>query len=435
MVLWRKRFSMTSKANINDILRGSAVDRLTAGVPSIVERAAMGQGTAHSRAMSELAKSGTLGMAKMQIEPHLSMVTAAAKLNLRVQDIFNNNQISLMAEATRRCGEQFAFTSELGNMRWHYQLAGLSSSTLGTIARQQTELQKALLGMSGNVASLAKALQLTQPNLMASVAAAANGVASLELTSKRFAALAGITDLYGIGKLHRQSEAALLGKWHTDLTLPQDYWRNPEYRRTLYREAEVDEGLIDADLATTVEISIASGAIVGEIIEAGRYVVGETATGLLTLTTANLASDIFDLIGMIEKSLRVLISKKLEVVFGPKWFIQRVAGDLVQLARDARQRALKGGEPQSPLIDFLTLGQLTEVVLRADNWDNVFEPIFRNRDWFKRDIEVIGVARNPNAHYRANDSLRLTEALIVWKRLSSYIQDDGQWLANADADE
>ena len=426
---------MATKKNSSGILSGSDVERLASGIPSVVEQMAMAGETASSRAMRELSISGTLAMANLQLRSPIADMLAASNPDWLTSGILKENHLSMIAESLKGMGDHYDWAKQLASMRWQHQFIGLDSSTLAAISGQQTELQKALFGISGNASAMAKALQLAQPNLKASVATAAGGVASLDLTSMRFAALAGITDLYGIGDLHRQTAKALLGKWHTDLTLPHEYWRNPEYRRALYREAEVDEGLIDADLATTVEISITSGAIVGEIIEAGRYVLGETATGLLTLTTANLASDIFELIGMIEKSLRDLISNKLQAVFGPKWFIQRVPGAVVQLAKVARQRALKSGEPQSPLIDFLTLGQLTEVVLRTDNWDNVFEPIFRNRDWFKRDVEVIGVARNPNAHYRANDSLRLTEALIVWKRLSSYIQDDGQWLVNADADE
>ena len=426
---------MATKKNSSGILSGSDVERLASGIPSVVEQMAMAGETASSRAMRELSISGTLAMANLQLRSPIADMLAASNPDWLTSGILKDNHLSMIAESLKGMGDHYDWAKQLASMRWQHQFIGLDSSMLAAISGQQTELQKALFGISGNASAMAKALQLAQPNLKASVATAAGGVASLDLTSMRFAALAGITDLYGIGDLHRQTAKALLGKWHTDLTLPHEYWRNPEYRRALYREAEVDEGLIDADLATTVEISITSGAIVGEIIEAGRYVLGETATGLLTLTTANLASDIFELIGMIEKSLRDLISNKLQAVFGPKWFIQRVPGAVVQLAKVARQRALKSGEPQSPLIDFLTLGQLTEVVLRTDNWDNVFEPIFRNRDWFKRDVEVIGVARNPNAHYRANDSLRLTEALIVWKRLSSYIQDDGQWLVNADADE
>lgn len=193
--------------------------------------------------------------------------------------------------------------------------------------------------------------------------------------------------------------------------------------------------MIEADPETAVEMSITSGAIVGEIIEEGRYVVGETASGLLALTTSNLATDIFELVGTIEASLRRLITKKLSALAGTKWFKQRVPGALVDKARDTRRKALKSGEPQAPLIEFLTLGELMEIVLRTDNWDDVFGPVFRNRDWFKRDIEVIGVARNPNAHYRANDSLRLTEAMIVWQRLCTYIEDDGRWLDDADLDE
>uniref|UniRef100_UPI002631EBB1 hypothetical protein n=1 Tax=uncultured Parasphingopyxis sp. TaxID=1547918 RepID=UPI002631EBB1 len=329
----------------------------------------------------------------------------------------------------------YDWSKEIGGFGWRHQLADLNSPTIGVIARQQSELQKALAGISGSLSATTRALELSQPSFSEHIQAAIGGFPSLDLTNKRFAALAGITDIYGVGELHRQTVETLLGGWHTAFTLPKDYWRDFEYRRKLYREADVDEGLIEAEPETAVEMGIASGAIVGEIIEEGRYVVGETASGLLTLSTSNLASDIFELVGTIETSLRDLITKKLNALAGPKWFKQRVPGALVEKAKDTRQKALKAGEPPAPLIQFLTLGELMEIVLRTDNWDDLFDPVFRNREWFKRDIEVIGVARNPNAHYRANDSLRLTEAMIVWQRLSTYIEDDGRWLDDADADE
>lgn len=425
---------MTSKKKIEDIGKG-AVDKLAYGTPSIVEQAAMARETATTRAMRELVGSPILALAKAQFESPYSEMMESSRTNLLASGILDTSRFSALAESMQGIGERMAWAKELRTLRWQHELVGLDTSTIGTLARQQSELQTALAGISGSISATAKALELAQPNLSAHVQAAIGGFASLDLTNKRFAALAGITDTYGLGTLHRQTSETLLGRWHTAFTLPNDYWRDFEYRRELYREAEVDEGLIEADPETTIEIGIASGAIVGEIIEEGRYVVGETASGLLTLTTANLASDIFELVGTIETALRRLITAKLDALAGPKWFKQRVPGALFGKAKETRQRALKAGEPNAALIEFLTLGELMEIVLRSDNWDEVFEPIFRNREWFKRDIEVIGVARNPNAHYRANDSLRLTEAMIVWQRLSSYIDDDGQWREDAEADE
>ena len=429
---------MTSNEKITKIIKVSEAQKPAYCAPSIVEKAAMGRESVYSRAVHDLTNSPALDFAKAQSKSPFAEMLATMKADHLAFRNVEKSQVIAAAKALRGIGDGSALAKALLSLRsshWQLELGGLNSSILGAIARQQSELQNALSRISDSGAAAAKVLALAQPNLRVDLQTAIGGLGSLDMTNKRFAALAGITDVYGIGTLHRQTTETLLGRWHTDLKLPKAYWRDFEYRRSLYREAEVDEGLIEADLETTIEMSIATGAIVGEIVEEGCYIIGETASGLLKLTTSNLALDIFKLVGTIETSLRSLIANKLDVIAGQKWFTQRVPGNLVAKARETRQKALKAGEPQAPLIEFLTLGELMEVVLRTDNWENVFEPIFRNRDWFKRDIEVIGVARNSNAHYRANDSLRLTEAMIVWQRLSSYIKDDGQWRADAQVDE
>lgn len=409
--------------------------RLAAGLPSVVEQAAMGRETATSRIARDLAESSSLSLAKMQFESPLSRMLEASRTGLLGSGILEHSGISALTESMRSIGTGMAWAEELGALRWQTKLFALDQSTIGALARQQSELQRAIEAISGSISTPNLALESLQFNMSPHVQSVIDSVASLQFTGERLAAFAGITDTYGLGMLHHQAADTLLGRWHTDLTLPHAYWQDFDYRRELYRDADVDEGLIEADPETAIELGIASGAIVGEIIEQGQYVVGRTASGFLTLTTANLATDIFELVGTIEKALRSFITEKLSAVAGPKWFKQRVSGTLLAKAKETRERALKAGEANAPLIEFLALGELMEIVLRTDNWDGVFEPIFRNRDWFKRDIEVIGVARNPNAHYRANDSLRLIEAMIVWQRLSTYIDDDGQWRDDAGLDE
>ncbi|MEH6755947.1 MAG: hypothetical protein V7676_00380 [Parasphingorhabdus sp.] len=417
------------------LARETSLSRAAGGLTgSAVERAALGQETAVSRAVRDLTDFPTSALLKAQFKSPLAELIEGSKTSLLASGILESNQLSASAEAARGISQQLNLLNGLGSAQWKRELLGFDTSIIHEVARQQSGIAKALAGITDNLSATTKALEFGMPNLSAHVEAAIASFSSLNLTNQRFAALAGITDTYGLGSLHRQTFETLLGQWHTAFDLPKNYWRDFDYRRELYREAEVDEGLIEADPETTIELAISSGAIVGEIIEEGHYIVGKTASGILTLTTSNLATDIFELVGTIETALRRLIVRKLNAHAGHKWFKQRVPGALNIKAKDTRQRALKAGEPLTPLIEFLTLGELMEIVLKSNNWDEVFEPIFRNRDWFKRDIEVIGVARNPNAHYRANDGLRLTEAMIVWQRLSSYIEDDGQWAVDADAD-
>lgn len=316
---------------------------------------------------------------------------------------------------------------------WQSQFAGLDRSIVEAIAPKQNQVQDALADLIKGLGS--SQIGLKDHRISDRFSQLGLDSATLELTSKRFAALAGVGDLYGYGSLQRQTAETLLGQWRTNFSLPSTYWTDFQARHDLYREAEVDSGLIEADPSTAVEVAISSGAILGEIVKDGHYVVAETASGIITLTTQNIANDVFGLIGTVEKALRELVSRKLEARAGDKWFKQHVSGEMATRAKQTRAKALKAGEANAPLIEFLTLGELMEVVLRADNWTQVFEPIFRNRDWFRRDVEIITVARNPNAHYRANDTVRFIEALLVWKRLHQCIEDDGRWLENAEADE
>lgn len=430
-----KGTNMTSDKRTDKISKGVRQNKLAVALPSIMDHASLARGTAASMASREFIGSPAFALAKVMSESPLADMLAASQRGVLGAGTLDQNSLSGITESVRRITESMSWAHELGTLRWRDGLFNLDKATIGAIARQHGDLQTALAEISNSISATGRALQLAQPTLSIHALATIDSFGSLRLTGKRLAAFAAISDTYGFGALHRRTSEALLGSWHTDFNLPNRYWDDFAFRRELYRESEVDTGLIEADPETALEIAIASGAIVGEIIEQGRYIIGHTATGLLTLTTENLATDIYELVGVIESALRRLLSRKLSEVAGPKWFRQRVPGALVAKARETRERSLKAGEEWAPYIEFLTLGELMDVVLRADNWEEVFEPIFRNRDWFKRDIEVISVARNPNAHYRVNDSLRLTEAMIVWQRLSGYIENDGRWLREAEIDE
>jgi len=321
-----------------------------------------------------------------------------------------------------------------GGLRWQAPLYGLDRDTIDRITGARSALSNAVDRINGSLSANAEAMQALQSPIASQMKELSGIAAGLDVTSRRFAVLAGITDTYGIGGLHHDALGALLGSFHTSLNLPSEYWSDFDFRRALYRDSDVDEGLIEADPETAIALGITSGAIAGEITEEGAHWTARTASGLVTVSSANLAGDTFEYVGSIEKSLRKLVSIKLESMAGPKWFKQRVPGEIRIRVKDRRSSALKAGEKAADPVEYLTLGELAEIVLRTDNWEEAFEPIFREQSWFRRDAEIIIAARNPNSHYRANDTVRLMEIVAIGMRLEEWIDDDGDWKDERDAD-
>lgn len=104
-------------------------------------------------------------------------------------------------------------------------------------------------------------------------------------------------------------------------------------------------------------------------------------------------------------------------------------------AKGVRESALKSGEQSSALINYTELGELKDVILRKDNWEQVFEVIFVNRQRFDHDMLTLMAVRRPAAHARMVDSTQMLEALLVMKRLDDRMSDDGRWRLAAASDE
>ncbi|WP_422346001.1 hypothetical protein [Parasphingorhabdus sp.] len=322
-----------------------------------------------------------------------------------------------------------------GLTTWQKQLADMNKGVLGLVAGQNSDLQKALETVKGNLFS-SGILDIGKLDPLSEKArehldTIMGRIPSLGLTNDKFAALAGIGDVYGIGKLHSAMTRSILGGWHTNVDLPKPYWRDIDSRRDFYRDADVDEGLVEGDAETIMELGISCGVVSGKIEEEKASWTFSIGSTIVSVSSPNISGDTFNLVGSIELAIRRFIISKMEEKFGPRWFKQRVAGEIFAKAKKTREQALKGNEPNSPLIHFITLGELMEIILRKDNWSDIFEPVFRDRDWFKRDMGVLLLARNPNSHFRVNDPVRLTEAAIVTQRLNDQMRDDGKWLDDA----
>ena len=260
--------------------------------------------------------------------------------------------------------------------------------------------------------------------------------AEMVATRSKLSALAGAGDVLGFeARTSFNAYEQVFGGWHTRPDLPQRFWRDPAMRRRRYQKAQVDPGLIETTPAVAVEVVIESGFATG-FSEGGTSVALLDIAGLsMQIRSSNFGVDAFRAIGAFEQALRLFIAGKLEELAGPQWFKQRVDGETRKKARDNRAAAMANGEKDKTLIAYLDLGDLIAILLRKDNWDGTFGHVFPNRQRLEFDLQALVASRRPTMHARNVDAVRLVELICIIRRLTQWIEDDGEWKQTAASEE
>lgn len=255
-------------------------------------------------------------------------------------------------------------------------------------------------------------------------------------TATKMSLFAGGLDIFGPDSLGSAAAfSSLLGGYNTSLMPLRGYWRDRGERARYYRDHEVDEGLVDAENAATIEALIDSGVVEGRLTRGGRMTaLVEVGSVRLRIHASRPKAGAFAAIDMFENELRRFVACKLEPVLGPKWFTQRAPGDAVLRAKERRHEAMRAGEASLPLINYTDLGDLLGFMIRTDNWTEFFESVFDKREHLKVDLERINANRRPTMHSRPVDPVQLTEIILTITRLRSWMERDGKWSAGWDDD-
>ena len=106
------------------------------------------------------------------------------------------------------------------------------------------------------------------------------------------------------------------------------------------------------------------------------------------------------IVGRLEREVRWFVQRTLEGLIGPKWVKQRVPGDMLKRWKDRREEALARGEPECPLVFYADFMDLPQLIVRADNWGDAFEPVFRHKDEVEVSFRRIHPMRIAVAHTR-----------------------------------
>lgn len=314
--------------------------------------------------------------------------------------------------------------------QWAETLSGHSSHEIG-----------ALLGASGIADDQFEQLRRAATSIMdatrfvgadslvgrASIGSVA--FAGLEATSLKLSLFASVTDIFGPDASGSAAAfTSLMGNYRSRLDFEPSFWRDPVKRARVYHDADVDDGLIDADNARTLEVLVGSGVVEGRVGRSGSIVaVIEAGPMRMRITAAQTRFGAYRAIDAFEISLRAFVAAKLEEAHGPLWFKQRVPGDVAGRAKDRKREAMRSGETAVHPIHFVDLGDLIPIILRKDNWSETFEAVFQRSDWLKVDLERLTAIRRPIMHARTVDGVQLCEMVLTIRKLASWMEKDGSW--------
>jgi Swt1-like HEPN len=86
----------------------------------------------------------------------------------------------------------------------------------------------------------------------------------------------------------------------------------------------------------------------------------------------------YDLLFNLETQLREYIVEVMTRKYGARWIRQRISGDMKQQWADKKEIAVSKGEDELPLIWYADFSDYIQIIIRKDNWNELFESIFFN---------------------------------------------------------
>lgn len=86
--------------------------------------------------------------------------------------------------------------------------------------------------------------------------------------------------------------------------------------------------------------------------------------------------------------------------FGKSWIKHRVPGPMRQRWCEKHESSRDEGEPERPLIAYADFTDYEPIIVRGDNWKQVFAPIFRRKTLVQESLQRLYPIRVCTMHAR-----------------------------------
>ncbi len=103
---------------------------------------------------------------------------------------------------------------------------------------------------------------------------------------------------------------------------------------------------------------------------------------------------------LFEHQLRRFIDTAMTAAFGEHWTRHRAPGEIRKSWLEKQQRARDDGEPDRPLIAYADFTDYVRIIMRRDNWDEVFKPVFRRQESVQESFQRLYPIRICTMHAR-----------------------------------
>lgn len=202
-----------------------------------------------------------------------------------------------------------------------------------------------------------------------------------------------------------------LGDWRDVVQPAFEPLIDPVFRTGLYRERGFDPALTDFTPAAFEESLTIAQLRNGEPPEEV-----EEDDGFAR------AREAFDQLQRFEVALRRFIETVMRDVFGDDWMKRQLPPNMLDAWIDKRDKAVKAGQIEQPLIEYADFTDYRAIIERKDNWNTVFKPVFGRPEDVRESLQRLFPVRIATMHARIvtqDDQLLL---LVETKRVLRAIQ-------------
>ena len=274
--------------------------------------------------------------------------------------------------------------------------AGRLASDLQGINKLAAELQKryrlpALAEAVGYLQSpelraIWKTLDRSREHTAALQRAAASLTAPWLDTANALRSISGFCELQGIGHQLRQSAAfdlgatdrlrLVLGDWRGRMNWPVLIFTDPLARSDFYLERGLDPDLTGFPAVAFDQITTSAGLkdspprLLSDYSRDTDADLEDEEVGFARTNAAH------DRLQRFETHLRRFIEQQLRGISGDNWLKQRVPPPIRKDWLEKQQKARDNGEPERPLIAYADFTHYEQIIIRKDNWRDVFASIF-----------------------------------------------------------
>lgn len=207
-----------------------------------------------------------------------------------------------------------------------------------------------------------------------------------------------------------------LGDWRPNISWPEDIFIDPLARSEFYTARGFNTALTTFP-SDAFEEGIELAKLASPLPSSDDQ---DSRTEEIGFTRTNIAHDRLQ---RFETKLRHFINKIMTEAFGKDWIKHRVPGNLRQSWLNKKQKAQDNGGGEHPLLAYADFTDYLTIIIRKDNWNEVFKPYFSRRESVQESFQRIYPIRICTMHARLitqDDELYL---LVETKRILKAISN------------